>query len=173
LRISPTAALLTSLGIGVAAPVHGASTEAGLGACTALDDDAARLACYDRLAGFVKLGAPAASTAPAAPPMPAPEAAAEAVTDFGLSDAAKRARAPEKWREATPDSVVLVVASVRTDQLGRFTATMEDGQVWVQNETKSSATLRPGEQVTIKRGALESYMLVTPRKVATRVRRVR
>ena len=54
----------------------------------------------------------------------------------------------------------------------QFIVTLDNGHVWVQSETNSRARLAVGDTVTIKKGALASYLLITPSKVATRVKRV-
>ena len=49
-------------------------------------------------------------------------------------------------------------------------ATLDNGQTWTFND--SGATLRSGDAVSIKRGALGSYLLVTADHHSYHVRRV-
>ena len=95
------------------------------------------------------------------------------VDEFGLSEAAKRARDPEKAKEIMPEQISAKVTKVGNRPTGELVVTLESGQVWVQIETVSKAMVKAGDTVTIKKAALGSYMLVAPNRVATRVRRVR
>lgn len=140
--------------------------------CAGVSDDRARLACYDRIfgkpaaapAGTGSAGTPAAATA---------TAASSPQDDFGLTEATKRARDPEKAKEQMPQSITEKVASVRRRPTGELVVTLENGKVWEQIETETAAKVSAGDTVTIKKAALGSYLLVTPGKVATRVRRVK
>lgn len=155
-------------------PVHAAGSDEAR-KCASMGDDGARLACYDRIfrqpvptAGATQTPSAAGSVGAAtvAPPVN-PQA------DFGLTEAAKRARDPEKASELMPESITRKVASVDRKQNGELVVTLDNGQVWAQLETDTKARVRPGDTVTIKKAALGSYLLVTPSKLATRVRRVR
>lgn len=169
--------------------------------CAALGDDAERLACYDRIfrapAGTVPAVTGAASTAAgaAATTTPAPaaksgvatdaaavlapaaSAAAPAATspqdDFGLTEAAKRAREPEETRGKLLDSISGTVAKVARQPAGELILTLENGQVWTQLEVDPRARVAVGDTVTIRKAALGSHLLVTANRYATRVRRVR
>lgn len=55
----------------------------------------------------------------------------------------------------------------------RFVATLDNGQVWSQAETNTRIDIRVGDTVTIRRGALGSYLLSDGEGLATRVKRVR
>ena len=148
--------------------------------CAAIGDDAARLACYDRI-----FRAPAAAKAPsttvgtAATTAVAPAstavvpAAAKPPDDFGLTEAAKRARDPERAKEEKSESVTATVAAVGRRPAGELVVTLDNGQVWTQVEVDQRARVAAGDTVTIKRGALSSYLLVTQSRYATRVRRAK
>lgn len=165
MRRSCNPIVLVTLGfLPLLAPLAGRA-EDGIAACAAISEDTQRLDCYDRLAGR------STSVAPQAAPA-APAVTTDPIADFGLPPKVVKARDPQKWNESTPGSISGTVASVRHDHLGRFSVTLTDGQVWVQNDTKSNAIVRPGDAITIKRAALGSFMLTTPRKVSTRVRRL-
>jgi hypothetical protein len=187
--------LLAVLGCGVVAAAHLPAAEAqDLKSCSTIDDDAARLACYDRLAGrsneaatagstpvaasaperAVAPSAPAAATAAAAPvTAAAAAAAATAEQDFGLTPAAKKAREPEAAEPARPESIERTIAAVARDGQDRFVVTLDDGQVWAQNEPKAGVHPRKGESVTISRAALGSYVLRSQRFGSIRVRRLK
>jgi hypothetical protein len=137
--------------------------------CTGVSDDRARLACYDGI--FSK---PATAGRDSPPAVPAPAAAASSPQDdFGLSDTAKRARDPEKAKELMPQSIAEKVASVGRRPTGELVVTLDNGQVWAQIEPNTMARLSAGDTVTIRKAALGSYLLVTPNKLAVRVRRVK
>lgn len=149
--------------------------------CAAIGNDAERLACYDRI-----FRAPAATAAaspaigaavPTAVAPPATTAAAPAAAalsdDFGLTEAAKRAREPEESRQQRPESISGAVARVARQPAGELVVTLENGQVWTQLQVDPRARVAVGDTVTIKTAALGSFLLVTANRYATRVRRVK
>jgi hypothetical protein len=152
-----------------------------LRSCTTIDDAAARLACYDRVAGRTTSmtatpePAPAPESAPAsaAVPVAAAAAAATAEKDFGLTPAAKKALEPEAAGDAKPEAIERAIAAVARDGQDRFVVTLDDGQVWAQNEGKSGVYPRTGENVTISRAAMGGYVLRSERFGSIRVRRVK
>jgi len=145
--------------------------------CSVIPDDRARWACYDEVFGKpVGAVAQPPATAAGAPAGAASEQAAVPVNpqaDFGLSDAAKRARAPQAATASAPDSMSATVAKVSRRSTEEMVVTLSDGQVWIQIEPDARARLKVGDTVTIKRAALASYLLVTPSGIATRVKRLK
>lgn len=116
--------------------------------CAQVRDDTERLACYDS-----EFGKPAKSTSPGKqfgrPAKPAPAAAAE------------------------PASVTASVTALDRLRDGKFVVTLDNSQVWSQSEINSQAFVEVGDTVTVRRGVLGSYLLVTKSGIATRVKRVR
>lgn len=146
--------------------------------CAAIDDDRERLACYDGIyrapaAPVAAAAATGATVAAAAETTAVTSAAAAPPDDFGLTEAAKRARDPERAKETMPESVTGSVAAVGRRPAGELVVTLENGQVWTQVSVDQRARVSAGDTVTIKRGALGSYMLVTQSRYATRVRRTK
>jgi hypothetical protein len=162
--------------------------------CVAITDDAARLACYDQEFGRPGSVSPApiavaAAAAPAAPSthtastatgagatavgVAAVDSTATAREEFGLSEADKQARAASQGAPPAPDHIEGKVTSVTRRANGELVVTLEGGQVWVELETNTGATLKPGDTVTIRKAALGSFMLVTPKHIATHVRRLK
>ncbi len=145
--------------------------------CKTIPDDPTRWACYDEVfgkpvgAGAQPLPAAAGASAGAAHEQTAVPANPQA--EFGLSDAARRARASETARESFPDSVSATVTKVGWRPSEEMILTLADGQVWVQLEPDTRAKVKAGDTVTIKRAALGSYLLVTPSGMATRVKRLK
>jgi FtsP/CotA-like multicopper oxidase with cupredoxin domain len=195
MAVSRIAALGACLVAGVCALSARASSGSDGASCVAVSDDTARLACYDRAygrnaagksaatAGAVAAGTAAAPKSPAvatpktvqaAPAAPAAATPKDPVAEFGLTEAAKQAKDPAKAAEAAkaPTSVTAKVISLRFKKYGEFVVTLDNGQVWEQNEPMPSAIVRVGDTVTVKKAVLGSYTLVTAAKVATKVHRV-
>jgi hypothetical protein len=163
--------------------------------CASVVDNLERLACYDRAFGRPVGAAPAtsasmATTAPApatpttmaaaatAPAAPAPTAAVPAVDpavkareEFGLNQTHKRAIAASEGTPA-PDSITKTVASVTRTPAGESVVHLDGGQVWMEVAAYTGVSIKPGDVVTIRKASLGSFMLVTPRHAATRVRRL-
>lgn len=93
--------------------------------------------------------------------------------EFGLTEAAKRARDPEKAKEEMPESITEKVTSVGHRPTGELVVTLANGQVWLQIESGSRAKVGAGQTVTIKKASLGSYLMVAPDRIATRVRRIK
>lgn len=154
--------------------------------CTAIDNDAERLACYDR--------ALRGSPAPAATPAPArtapPSAAAAEQAPRGernvRESAAPAAPAAPVARtapvastagaaSAEPAIVPLVIVGVRTLPGRETTFTTDDGVSWVQTDGQRLVGLPEAPfNAELKPGAMGSYFLVpADRGRAIRVRQVR
>jgi hypothetical protein len=152
--------------------------------CTAIADDAERLACYDRA-----LRAPQAP-APATPAAQAPAAtAARAPTDSAAPSAASTpsasappaaapatstaAGAPAAQRDAADEIIRIVIVGVRALPGRETTFTAQDGTAWVQTDSQRVAGLPETPfDAEIKPGAMGSKFLVPKdRGRAVRVRR--
>ena len=152
MAVSRIAALGACLVAGVSTASAWAAPAPDGASCVAVNDDAARLACYDRAFGrkaaSSRTAATAASAAPvAAPPtsaIPAPAAPKDPVAEFGLTEAARQAKDPVKAAEAAaaPTSVTAKIISVRFRKYGEFVVTLDNAQVWEQNEPMPSAVVR-------------------------------
>jgi hypothetical protein len=161
------------------------------GNCVGIDDDRARLTCYDAafgrksptastmpaapaagvVAGAAVASAPAATTAvPTGSPAPVasgPAQAGQAEQSFGLS-------AKQLDVEKGPESVNAKVVSVEAaPYIGRWIVTLDNGQVWEQRETTPQARRpHPGDEVTISAAVFGSFLLKSSRG-SSRVRRIR
>lgn len=132
---------------------------AGLTACRALPAAEARLACYDAI-----------PVEPAGQADRAQRFEAERDT-FGFD----RARIADRMQSqrARGVSVSMIVERVSERGDGSLMFVMTNGQRWVQDESAGLRNVRPGDEVLIRRAALGSYMLISPRGGAThRVRRL-
>ena len=76
----------------------------------------------------------------------------------------------EKPSPSTPAEPTTITATVHD---GKFVVTLDNAQVWSQSEINSQADVRVGDSITVRRGALKSYLLVTKAGIATRVKRVK
>jgi hypothetical protein len=146
--------------------------------CAGIAEDAARLACYDEAFGrrsIAHTGESAAApvTLDAGVAASSAVATVDPVADFGLTDSQKRARDPEQAKKTMPDSITATVAHVRRRPTGELVVTLDNGQVWAQTETVSQAVVKPGDLVTIRKGALGSFVLVTANRIATKVQRTK
>ena len=179
LRLPPGAAAAT-------APDPGA-----LAHCAAIIGADERLACYDSLARPKPKPAAAANSAPAsdkasprtataasatpttAAATAAPTAAATSATAAGATavgaTAVGAAADPAKSfgltkhtapSEEGPNHIQAQVTKVDTDRLGKVRVSLDNGQAWTFNGPE--ALIRVGDAVTIRRGALGSFLLTTP-----------
>jgi hypothetical protein len=182
------AALLAAL---IVAPLQSATAQ-GAVPCTAIADDAERLACYDRaLRGPAPAAPPAATPAPgsqAAPRSDAPAAAATPVApaeprrerrvrESAAPPAPAAPRAPVAGRNGDADEEIIPIVIVSTRALpGRETTfTAQDGTSWVQTDSQRITGLPDTPfDAEIKPGSMGSYFLIAKdRQRAIRVRPVR
>lgn len=152
---------------------------AQLTACLAIPGVLQRLACYDRVAhGISPRNVPAqrpAASAPMAyvPPVAsaaAPIPATAPAPGLGSERLPRQASAPSR----RPQELLAGVASLRYDARGRFTITLDNGQVWRQLEGDTAVlTGARISEVRISHGALGSYDLnVVGRNATYRVTRL-
>jgi uncharacterized protein with von Willebrand factor type A (vWA) domain len=186
------------ISFGPVIPERAAAADENKGAqCAALDDPAARLACFDAAfprpprtsspeppAAALAADEPesvARTAAPAVPDEPesvagtaaravAGETASE-VQKFGLSSSQKAAL-ETKSAEPAATAMTAFVKTVRQLPSGYLLVGLDNDQMWQQTEIDPLVRLQPGDQVTIRRAALGSHLLVTPSKYSTRVRRI-
>ena len=155
--------------------------------CAAIDDPSARLACYD--AAFPRPAPGSRGVPPAAPAVvqtPASAAIAPAVLpatvpaarpaseaeEFGLSERQRAAREPQPEKPPAT-AVTAAVTAVRKLPTGYLRIDLDNDQAWQQTEIDPNIRLRTGDRVTIRKAALGSFLLETPGRFSTRVRRVK
>lgn len=149
--------------------------------CTAITDDAERLACYDRaLRAAPAAPAPTAVPTPTAeptPPAPASEAPiAPAVqtpvapVEAPTTSAAQAPPAGDQQQEADGQIVPIVVVGVRTLQGRETTFTTQDGAAWVQTDSQRVVGLPATPfEAELKPGAVGSTFLL-PKNGARAIR---
>ncbi len=138
-------------------------------ACAAVRDTAARLACYDQLGAEVEQ-TPANAWSITLDHEDVQTIQREA---FGLNLPNLSQLIPSLRGETDDvDRVEMQVARIINHGDGHFTFVMENGQRWRQTEPERVINVRVGDTVTIRRGALTSYILNSSRGGrAHRVRR--
>jgi hypothetical protein len=165
-------------------PAHHAAAQSQ--PCTAIQNDAERLACYDRAlratspaptAPAATASAPtspaaSAAQAPAAPVTQAPPPAAQAPTTQAPAAQAPAAQAPAapaaqastatSASSANPDKVIpIVVVNVRALQGRETSFTTQDGATWVQTDSQRIYGLPETPfDAELKPGAVGSTFLV-------------
>lgn len=163
---------LTCIGVALGPPqlARAQSLEEAVRACAAETDVLRRLACYDRAAAQL-VGAQAPGAAPASsaadrdgPRTVSPEAR------FGVRngplDERKYAKSP---KEIT--ATVILIEMRRSS--GALVVSLDNDQVWVENQPSEYFPLKVGDTVRIRSAALGAYMMFAPSKRATRVTRIR
>ena len=126
--------------------------------CTAIANDAERLACYDRA---LRATSPApAAPAPTPPSAPAAQTPAPAPAAPATATPSTQAPATQTKRDAE-EIVPIVVVGVRALQGRETTFTTKDGGVWVQIDSQRIVGLPETPfDAEIKPGAMGSQFLV-------------
>ena len=178
------AALLIVAALTAALPSVSARAQGGV-PCTAIENDAERLACYDRALRAPAPPATPAAQAPAQAAAPAPAAAAPATTAPPATAPAARATAPAAapsvsapstapaapatttaatpaaTGEAAEQVASVTIVGVSTPQGRAATFTASDGTTWVQTDSQRVTGLPDTPfAAEIKRGAMSSTFLV-------------
>jgi len=162
LVLGVAAALVTAAPARAAVP----ATTAGFLACAGERDDMRRLACFDAAAGQAQAAAGTAAPVVAAAPLSQEE-------KFGLRGDLKQEKAQEVPELQELEQLQAQVTGVSSKLRGELVVTLENGQVWAEIQAGSGARVKAGDRVTIKPGALGSFLLVAPNGRSTRVTRTR
>jgi hypothetical protein len=83
----------------------------------------------------------------------------------------EEARTEERVPSLTVIVATVVQLSVRSN--GRFVVTLDNGTVWSQSRRKPDVRVAVGDNITLKKATLGSYLLVTRDGVSTSVKRDR
>ena len=153
-----------------------------LRACMKETDAARRLACFDHESAV--LAGDSASVAKQADPAPVASAAATAgavaattqsATDkFGYTGAIAREEYDKKKAAEEASQLTSKVTAVASVPNGGLLVTLVNGQVWQQKTADRALHVKVGDQVTIKRATLGSFLLTSDTvKGSMRVSRVK
>jgi len=145
------------------------SLEEAVRACAAETDVLRRLACYDRAAAqLVGAQAPGATpTSPAdrdEPRTKSPEAR------FGVRNGPLDER---KYATAPKEITATVILIEMRRSSGALVVSLDNDQVWMENQPSEYFPLKVGDTVRIRSAALGSYVMFAPSKRTTRVTRIR
>jgi hypothetical protein len=168
MRIGASFAICVAAALVTAGPASATAPEATAGfiACAAEKDDARRLACFD--AAVAQAGKPSGNSAPAVAPPPLSKE-----EKFGLRGELKQEKAQKAPELQELEQLQAQVTKVSAKPHGELVVTLENGQIWAEIQTNSGARVKAGDQVTIKPGALGSFLLMAPNGRSTKVTRVR
>ncbi len=140
-------------------------------ACRTIVDRDERLACFDReVAAF--------DTAEKTSQIVVVDreqvrAAKRSLFGLRLPDLGLFGGKPDKPGEDELDTLIAPIASISRNGVGEVVFTLKDGATWLQTDDREVAgALRPGGEVTIKRGVLGSYFATIKGHPGFKVRRV-
>jgi hypothetical protein len=150
-------ALMTLSSVAIA----GEALPAQFEACAAMRRDAERLACFDKAVALIKAGGEGA-----APP--------SAENMFGAnSDIASAPGAPPAVKREELKQISGSVTSLRRSDDGMIQLTLDNGQIWRQQDSDVRLAVATGDQVTIVRGAMGTFRLTDKTGRFARFKRVR
>jgi hypothetical protein len=159
----------------LAASAAAAPSNDDMARCAVIAAPSSRLACYDALAhrpadkapsvAAVKPVAPAAARVPAVVAPVSTAAIAADPKNFGLTPA------QQHISDLGPKSIAAHISIVSSDQLGRTTVVLDNGETWTVMD--NDGRLSSGDAVAIKRAALGSFLMLTPSNHSYRVRRTK
>lgn len=131
--------------------------------CTTVKKNAERLACYDQAVEHLSSGQ---ADVTAAPP--------SAESMFGVAANGSRPASTVKPAEREELAAVSArVTALRSTAEGLHVVDLDNGQTWRQTSGSGTLLLQVGDEVTITRGALNSFRLSTPSGRIVKVNRVR
>lgn len=149
-----------------------------LAVCARIAKKDARLECYDSIARAAARGVYTsgfgASSMQGNPPPPPPPAAprGSGASSFGAEQIDRPIA--QSRAEAGDSEISAPIVSSRDNGLSMWQFTFADGMVWRMSERDSNfRPPAPNEVVTIRKGALGSYLMQVGKQAAVRVTRVR
>ena len=125
---------------------HGQDLQAAQ-ACTRLDDDAARLSCYDAAMGVRK----------AAPGAAKPQPPSDAVRTDVQGKFGDDGRFHTESKPTLPKNLSAQVREVAILPAGLYRLTLDNGQVWDTTQADSALAFKANDAVTISRRVFGGY----------------
>jgi hypothetical protein len=126
-----------------------------------LRHDAERLACYDRAVALLKSGNASAE---------APSAENMFGANSNVAEAPKAAGEPERQ---DLKEISGRVASLHHAGDGMIVLTLDNDQVWRQQDTATTLVIEAGDSITITRASLGTFRITDKRGHSARFKRVR
>lgn len=142
--------------------------------CARIGKKDARLACYDSVAQAAARPAQRADSGSQPSPPPAPSASTDDAKPQGLGAEQVTRRTRDVAESTAPTESETTVIASRDIGRGLWQFQMADGAIW--RMTERVAGFRPPSSngtVSVRRGALGSYMMKVGRQGAVRVMRVK
>jgi hypothetical protein len=128
--------------------------------CPAIRRDAERLACFDRAVAAIETGETAATST-------SPESLFGSNADVTQSSA----KSDSKHDELKQISGSVAYAH-RTDD-GMIVITLDNGQVWRQQDANVTLIVEPGDPVTVVRASMGTFRITDKRGRSARFKRMR
>ena len=144
-------ALLSLAASCLPALVSAETVDDGLRRCAKEQHQTQRLACFDALARSL------------------PQIQADRI---GLTADIKRQRDPVAVEEAKHEMLSGKIVGLRQAPRGEYIFTLDNQQVWIQDEVKPNIVFAVGEAVRIEHGAMSSLWLAADKGRKVRVRRL-
>lgn len=160
----PTLLAIVSLALVGSAALAQTSVPAEFVTCSRIQKNSERLACYDRAVSYLSQPIGQQTSAPS------PEAS------FGLQASVPEppaAAGREKSNSDEVSSVTARVTEVTSDREGKKVISLDNGQTWREVNKSGYVALNVGDEVTINRASLGSFMMSVPNGRPLRVRRVK
>jgi hypothetical protein len=96
--------------------------------------------------------------------------------EFGANEELMRKRQADGTGSAPargPDRITAKVTKISVSSTGDTLVELDNGQVWQQTQSRLETIAATGDEVTVSRGALGSYFMVSKSRLSTRVKRVK
>jgi hypothetical protein len=145
----------------LAEPGAAAELPSQLKTCVSMLRDAERLACYDNAVALILSGSTDASA-------PSAENMFGANPEIAPAPSGGEATRREELRQITGS-----VSSLYRADGGMLVLTLDNGQVWRQQDGETALTVDSGDQVTIVRASLGTFRITDKRGRSARFKRVR
>jgi hypothetical protein len=132
--------------------------------CARIQKNSERLVCYDNAIAYLRQPTEQQTSAPSAE------------GSFGLQASVPQPPSAARVEGSKGDEVSSITARVTemtSDREGKKAVTLDNGQTWREVTQSSFLALDVGDEVTINRAALGSFMMSVPNGRPIRVRRVK
>jgi len=110
---------------------------------------------------------PSAAPAAVPPPRQLSEEQKMGLTPGRIQQLERPASAPPP-----PSTMTVVIQNISVDGNGHQVFSLENGQIWRQVELDTHFSVKPGDNITISKGALGSYFMSLGKHRNTRVSRI-